>query len=195
MSLAARALALLLAAMFLVAAGYRVGVRNTDNYWNARQADTERAANTKFARNTEIGIDAATDAITEQRAQESRYADLAKRHAALRKRVPLVVASPKPTSQPDEPPAGQGSVPLPVGSELSGGAVWLWNSALVGHPDVPPGSCGADGALGEPDPSCARGTGLTVDDAWDNHTTNAQSCARDRARYERLKAYLRKINR
>jgi PAS domain-containing protein len=194
MSLPARALALLLAALFLVATGYRVGVRSTDNDWKARQAETERAANTKFVRNTEIGIEAATDAITEQRAQETRYADLAKRHAALRKRMPLVVAAPLPAPQPG-PIAAQGSVPLPAGPELSGGAVWLWNSALVGHPDVPPHSCGADGAIGDADPSCAQGAGLTVDDAWDNHTENAQSCARDRARYERLKAYLRKINR
>lgn len=194
MSLPARALALLLAALFLVATGYRVGVRNTDNDWKARQAETERAANSKFVRNTEIGIDAATDATTEQRAQETRYADLAKRHAALRKRVSLVVAAPQPAPLPGSP-AAQESVPLPAGPELSGVAVWMWNSSLVGHPDVPPSACGADAALGSTDPACAQGAGLTVDDAWDNHTTNAQSCARDRARYERLKAYLRKINR
>lgn len=194
MSRSARALALLLAALFLVATGYRVGVRNTDNDWKARQAEIERAVNTKFVRNTEIGIDAATDAITEQRAQETRYADLEKRHAALRKRVPLVVASPQPAPQ-SGPLAAQDGVPLPAGPELSGAAVWLWNSSLVGHPDVPPSACGVDAALGGADPSCAQGAGITVDDAWDNHTTNAQSCARDRARYERLKAYLRKINR
>jgi hypothetical protein len=191
-SLAVRALI----ALALLAVGFLAGQRTTDNAWKARQADADRAANTKFVRNVDIGIDAATAAITETRAQETRYADLQKRYDKLRKRgTPLVVVPSVQAPPPCEPGPAQGIAQPPAEPELSGAAVWMWNSALVGHPDVPPHSCGADGALGESDPSCARGTGLTVDDAWDNHTTNAQSCARDRARYDRLKAYLRKINR
>ena len=53
---------------------------------------------------------------------------------------------------------------------------------------LPAGACGAD----DPEsPACAAGSGFTVSDAWSNHTENAARCAEDRARYERLKDYLR----
>jgi hypothetical protein len=77
-------------------------------------------------------------------------------------------------------------VPVPV-AELSLGAVSLGNSALAGAP-VPSGACRLD------DPSqaaCAAGSGLQLDDAWRNHTVNAQLCAEDRARHERLIEFVR----
>jgi hypothetical protein len=65
---------------------------------------------------------------------------------------------------------------------VSIGAVWMWNSALDGR-DVPAGSCGAAAATPE---ACSAAAGLTVADAWDNHTVNAKQWAEDRLRCERL---------
>jgi hypothetical protein len=69
---------------------------------------------------------------------------------------------------------------------LTLGAVSLWNSALEGRL-VPAGACRtADPA----EQACAADAGLSVDDAWDNHATNAASCAADRARLAGLIDYL-----
>lgn len=79
-------------------------------------------------------------------------------------------------------------VPLPVPvAELSLGAVSLWNSALAGV-DVPAGACRLDDAT---EGACAAGAGLRLEDAWRNHALNAQLCAEDRARYERLIEFVR----
>lgn len=198
---------LALAAAAIAASAYHLGVKHTDNAWRADQLDVERAANATAVRNAELGIQAVAQADTDKQAQENRYADLEKRFKELRRRVPLVVASSK---RPVEPPpvAPAASVeaasaaapatvyertPEPAGHELSGAAVWMWNSALAGHPDVPPHSCGAAGAGGGADPACAQGTGLTVeDDAWPNQADNAQRAKRNLDRYERLRAFLLK---
>lgn len=193
MSLAARALGLLLAALALVAIGYRTGVHTTDNAWKARQADADRATNTKFIRDVEKGIEAAAVAGKEKKALEDRYDDLDRRFKRLRKTVPLVVAPPSPAAacaDDDEPPPGEQQLQR-AGPELSVGAVWMWNSALVGHADVPPHSCGADGADGGTDPACAAGAGIVLDEAWDNHAENAQRAARNKTSCERLMNFLR----
>lgn len=189
MSLAARALALLLVGLALVAGGYRTGVHTTDNAWKARQADAERAASTKFIRDVEKGIEATTKANAEKQAIKDRHDDLDRRYKLLRKTIPLVVAPP-PAEPGDEPPP-DAHQPVPVGPELSVGAVWMWNSALVGHADVPPHSCGTVGADGRADPACAAGAGIVLDEAWDNHAENAKRATRNKARGERLMNFLR----
>lgn len=80
-------------------------------------------------------------------------------------------------------------VALPdAGVELSLGAVRLWNGALT-NTDAPAGACGADGAPAE---ACAVGAGLGIEAAWDNHATNALSCAQDRQRLKHLIDYIEK---
>lgn len=90
-----------------------------------------------------------------------------------------------------DPAAAEGEpqlvvVPVPV-AELSLGAVSLWNSALAGR-DVPAGACRLDDASGA---ACAARAGVSLDEAWANHAVNAQLCADDRARYERLIEFVR----
>jgi len=62
----------------------------------------------------------------------------------------------------------------------------MWNSALAGT-DVPARSCSTADAS---KPSCAAGTAISLADAWHNHARNAQSCAEDRLRYQRLIDFL-----
>ena len=66
--------------------------------------------------------------------------------------------------------------------ELTLGAVSVWNSALAGA-DVPAGACGSAGA---PDDACSAGAGIGIEEVWANHVTNAEACAVDRRRYQRL---------
>ena len=64
----------------------------------------------------------------------------------------------------------------------------MWNSALAGA-DQPVGACGiAD----QSEQACATDTGLTLQDAWDNHTRNARLCAEDRQRHQHLIDFIRK---
>lgn len=69
-------------------------------------------------------------------------------------------------------------------------AVRMWNGALTGT-DVPAGACGPAGATEGADAACSESSGLTLDDAWANHATNAKSCADDRRRYQYLIDYLK----
>jgi hypothetical protein len=68
---------------------------------------------------------------------------------------------------------------------LSLGAVWLWNAALTGQA-APAGACSIDAATGQASAACAGTSGISLDAAWDNHTTNAATCALDRANHQRL---------
>jgi len=210
MTLAWRLFAIVLVAVSVLAGGYRWGAVATNNRHQAEQLQAERAANAKYVRQVEHGIDAAAQAITERREMEDRYADLDKQHAALRRKVPLLVRAAAATQQAMAPaaPAAAASqsvpgatdpateapwvfaLPVPEPIELSGAAVWLWNSALAGTSDVPPDSCRAAGAAGGAAAACALGTGLTVDDAWDNQAENAKRAARNKARHERLIRFL-----
>ena len=87
------------------------------------------------------------------------------------------------TTGPDErsaPAAAGDSSPV-----LTLAAVRMWNGALTGA-DQAAGACGPAGATEGSDAACAQGSGLTLDDAWANHAANAQACAADRQRYQRL---------
>lgn len=188
---------LLLCAVVLGAAFY-AGAKHERAAWQAAETQKVRDAHEKYEQEVKRGNEAAGHFLEELSEKENRYAELEKKFAELRARVPLVVPAPA-ASGPQATGAGPGpqpdlAAPAPAGPsinvflrpELSLGAVWMWNSALAGA-DVPAGACGADAQTVE---ACAAGSGLTTADAWDNHTANAKSCAADRLRLERLIDYL-----
>lgn len=183
--------------LLVALAAFWAGDRHRDRAWLAKQADVERQAHAKYEVEVKRGVAAAGDYLADLKDQENRYEELEKKFSALRARVPLLVP---PAAAPAAQAAGAGSEPrvdppgivapginVVIRPELSLGAVWMWNSALQGR-DEPAGACGADAATAE---ACAAASGLTTADAWDNHQTNAQSCAADRLRYQRLIDYLK----
>ena len=191
MSLAARALI----ALALVGAGYWWGHTATDNAWAARQARQERATAQALAQEARRADQAAALYLTEHLDQETRYAELDSQYRALRKRTPLLVpaaaalrtgaCASAPAPQPTGPPAADPG----AGPGLTLAAVRMWNGALAGA-DAPAGACGAAGTAPGADAACAQDSGLTLDDAWDNHRANAKSCLEDRRRYQALIDFL-----
>jgi hypothetical protein len=103
--------------------------------------------------------------------------------ACNRDRLPNAVGAASQRAGADAgPPGEEHSGAEPGSGRLSRAAVWMWNSALAGI-DTPAGACGLADTSSQ---ACAVDSGLTVDDAWDNHTLNAKSCAADRLRYRAL---------
>ena len=189
----------LLAAVF--GSGYWRGDVARDNAWLASNAKAERAAAKKYQAEVERGDQAVADLGSFARAQTTRFTELTGAFNDLRrKRIPLVVsvgaARPAGAACPGAPDGGGPADVRSAGGDagaggaepvLSAGAVWMWNSALAGT-DQPVGACG----LAEPAaPACAVATTLTVDDAWDNHTVNAQQCAEDRLKHLNLINFLK----
>lgn len=76
---------------------------------------------------------------------------------------------------------------------LTLGAVWLWNAALTGQASGAAGACRVDAATGQASAACSDSSGLDIDAALANHTANAQACAADRARHQRLIDYLNSL--
>lgn len=199
MSAAARALIALVLLLLTAAGSYWAGDHNRNNAWLADQAKAERDAHDEYQAEVERGNAAAGSFLEALADQEDRYAQLENTFEALRKRIPLLVppgaapaaqaaaAGPDSCVNPSGAPAQVDGVA--VQPELSLGAVWMWNSALAGA-DVPSGACGADAATAEAGAACAQGAGITLEDAWENHTLNARSCAADRLRHQRLIDYL-----
>lgn len=187
-----RALVALVLLLLAAGAGYWAGDHQRDNAWKAKEVQVVRDAHQKYEAEVQRGQQAAGHFLNELGEQETRYAELEGKFEALRKRVPLLV--PPTAGEAPAPAAGSAAPSAPaapcinfvVRPQLSLAAVWMWNSALAGA-DVPAGACGADAASAE---ACAVGSGLSVTDAWDNHTLNAKSCAADRLRLERLIDYL-----
>jgi hypothetical protein len=132
-------------------------------------------------------------------ALQTNYLNLEGPSHELRRRVSLVLPAAVPTCNRDRVPDAVGSTSQRAGTgadapgeehgsaepgsgRLSRAAVWMWNSALAGA-DTPAGTCGLADTSSQ---ACAVDSGLTVDDAWDNHTLNAKSCAADRLRFRAL---------
>lgn len=191
-----RILAAVLAALALMGGGYRWGVSATNNKHAAEQLKTEKKTITDLRAEVARG-DAAVTALQGDRAtllnsymnlQEAFNASL-KRHPVVVRRSGAPVGAPSMAATqpgPGEPADAQAcadSAPVD-GTELvlSNNAVWVWNSALVGA-DRPAGACGL---AGESEEACAAESGATLEDAWRNHTINAQLCAEDRLNHQRL---------
>lgn len=207
MNVAARALALVLASVALVGAGYRWGATATDNKHAATAAKAIEDARAEFEGEIQRGNAAVTALQTERNTLFNSYMGLQEAFNGHLKRYPIVVRSSRapgaapgvapaapaaePGAQPGEP--AQGCAPPDVqpvvGHELvlSNSAVWMWNSALAGA-DQPAGACG----LADPtEEACAAESGATLEDAWRNHAINAQLCAEDRLNHQRLIDYIR----
>ena len=142
-------------------------------------------AHQQYVDEVEKSQQAAAMYLEEHADQEDRYAVLEDKFNRLEKLgVPLLA---QPAGQPQASPGPQASAPpmcinYVVRPQLSLGAVWMWNSALEGR-DVPAGTCGAAEATPQ---ACSAAAGLTVADAWRNHTVNAKQWAEDRLTCERL---------
>ena len=186
----------------LLVSSFVAGDNYRDNAWLAMQATAERAANKKYVAEVERGNTASGAFIVESQALQSNFENLTEKFNGLTKRVPLVVAGvgstcaagassvepvphqkqlARPKTLDDSQRAGDG------GPVLTAGAVWMWNSALAGT-DKPAGACGA---LDTSPAACAAATSLTIADAFDNHTFNAQLCAEDRLAHNRLIDFLK----
>ncbi|MFT4243545.1 MAG: hypothetical protein QM569_14830 [Acidovorax sp.] len=194
--MAARLLSALLLALALVAGGYWWGRTATDNAWAARQAKAADKARIELDQANERADQAAANYLTEHLDQEDRYAVLESKYCELGRRVPLVVYRPVPAvaacgseARPAVERAANGD-PGAGGPALTLAAVRMWNGALTAT-DAPAGACGLAGAPEGADAACAEDSGLTLQDAWDNHAANAKSCAQDRQRYRALIDHLK----
>jgi hypothetical protein len=189
--MAARALAVLLAVAALVGGGYFWGDSARDNAWKAKEA--QRIQDEKDAQEAEIRRgEKASGALQAELLQKSIDNDqLQGAFNAYKRKHPILAVAPSVAVAPD---VGASATSLagaqPAGSgepSLSRGAVWMWNSALLGH-DAPAGSCGlADTSEG----ACAADAGISLQDAWDNQALNAKTCAEDRLRHQRLIDFLK----
>lgn len=189
-------------AFALLATAFNAGRLEERATWQSREA--QRAAT--FAKELQAefkrGSEASTVLQKDLQALQTSYSTLEGQHRELRTRVPLVLPAPvRPVradgralgapdgaGQPGQDAGAPGEALLPdvAGDRLSRGAVWMWNSALAGA-DVPADTCGIADTSSE---ACAADSGLTVDDAWDNHHINAKSCAADRIRHAALIEFL-----
>jgi hypothetical protein len=183
-----------------VAGGYWAGDHNRNNAWLATQAVQQRAANKALQDEAARSQAAQQKYITSSTALQNSYATLESKFNELTLRGPIVVfrdrrgginavgglAGPVATGASDQAavlPAGAGlagTADAAVG--LSLGAVWMWNSALLGS-DTAAGACSAADTASA---ACAVDSGLGLADAWANHFENARSCAADRLRQQQL---------
>ncbi|OGB58417.1 MAG: hypothetical protein A2503_10040 [Burkholderiales bacterium RIFOXYD12_FULL_59_19] len=188
-----------------IAFGFYSGYQYSDNAWQARQAQQARAQALAVQAEQLRSQKAARQAIDEQLALQKSYSDLKEKFDAFTNRGPLVVwhdgvraacatgvvpgGAVAPGRQPEtQTNGGPAAVADDAGAavSLSAGSVWLWNSALVGA-DTPAGACGAADPT---NPACALDAGVSIAAAWANHTANAQACASDRLRHQRLIDYI-----
>ncbi|CAN7564303.1 hypothetical protein [Acidovorax sp. LjRoot117] len=196
--MASRLLIALLTGLGLVSGGYWWGHTATNNARDAQQAKADQKARTALDNETARADQAAASYLQEHLDQEDRYAALNATYQDLRRRAPLVVPGPvvdvtrSDAPGPEAPGPDQrhaAAAPVDGGPVLTLAAVRMWNGALTGT-DQAAGACGPAGASEGADAACAQGSGLTLDDAWANHTANAQACAADRQRYQHLIDFL-----
>lgn len=182
------------------------GYQYSDNAWQARQAKQVKAQALADQAEQVRSDKAARQVIDERLALEKSYADLKEKFDAFTSRGPLVVwrngasavcdtgavpggvpsGAVAPGQPPGHGPAGSSSPDAGAAISLSAGAIWMWNSALTGT-DTPAGACGAADPTS---PACAADAGVSIAAAWANHTANAQACASDRLRHQRLIDYI-----
>jgi len=189
-SMAARALAAILAAAAVLAAGYFWGDAARDNAWQAKEAKRLKAEGD--ARESELRrSDKASGELQAQLlAQQIRSDQLQGAFNAYKRQHPILArpATAAVATAPAGSSSGKPQPPPVVGGDpaLSLGAVWMWNSALAGQ-DAPVGACGlADTS----EAACAADSGVSLTAAWDNQALNARLCAEDRLRHQRLIDYI-----
>jgi hypothetical protein len=187
---AARLLAILLAAAALVTGGYFWGDGARDNAWKAKDAQRIQAEHEAQESERRRGEKASGELQAQLLQQAIDNDKLQGAFNAYKRKYRILAAAPAPQSAPGaaDAPAAVAAQPGSPGSEpgLSLGAVWMWNSALLGR-DAPAGACGlADTSEG----ACAADAGVSLQDAWDNQALNARTCAEDRLRQQRLIDFL-----
>ena len=192
------------AALVLVAAvggAFVAGDHYRNNAWLAKQATAERTAKKDYEAEVARGNKATTDLVTAQRQHAANYKKFERQFNDLRQRSPLVAfsgggsdcgAGPSPSTLPLPAPGQAGADGLRAAGapSLTAGAVWMWNTALAGT-DQPLGACGAASTTTT---ACAAATPLTLNDAWDNHSTNAEICAANRLAHQQLIDFLTRPN-
>ncbi|MCM2340459.1 hypothetical protein [Rhodoferax sp.] len=194
----------LIAAALAGALSFYGGFQYSDNAWQARQAKQVQAQAQALQAEVQRSHEAATKSIQEQLALQKSYTVLKEKFDVFSNRGPLVVLRnsagavcpagvlPGGAVADEHPGDSQGSGPAGGGDSagaavsLTAGAVWMWNSALAGT-DAPAGACGAADPTS---PACAVDAGVSIAAAWANHTANAQACAADRLRHQRLIDYV-----
>lgn len=198
-------LAGILALLGAMGAGYWAGDHQRNNAWLAKQAAVERKAHEAYQAEVARSNLAAQNFVAEYGSMQTNFSNLEGKFHDVLKRVPLVLykqraperqqpgtATPglrgQLDAQPDLAAADAPAEPAGLAGSLrlSLGAVWLWNSALTGA-DTPAGACNAADPTAA---ACALDAGLALDAAWENHVLNAQSCALDRLRHQRLIDYI-----
>jgi hypothetical protein len=199
LSASTRVLALLILGLALLAGGYRWGSTAADNQHAATQLKKERAAATQFQQEVQRGQTASLVHQAEARELNASYSQLQEVFNDYKKRYPLLVrraATPGTAVAPatTATPGATGCINLvavpdtaaDADTQLSAGAVWMWNSALTGA-NAPLGACSlAD----QSEPACAVEAGVTLADAWANHAENARLCAQDRLAHQHLIDYI-----
>jgi hypothetical protein len=192
MSLAYKLLALVAVVLALVGGGYRWGAHATDNAWQAKEAKRLQDEKTARAAEQRRG-EKASGELQAQLLQQAITNDQLQGAFNAYKRVhpilftPVAVGRIAPGAGVPAAPAGSFELPARLVPVLTYGAVWMWNSALVGR-DAPAGACGlADTS----EAACAADAGVSLEDAWDNQALNARICAEDRTRHQRLIDFLK----
>lgn len=212
-AIAALAAAAMVAAV--AAYSYRAGHQAAANSADARETKAALARTRAALAATQAALQQRAAQIAADDAGAVRLATTTKAQAAAAQAItrriahaPLLVPQfcPDPSefvrrgsSPPEALASGAPAVPLgvlpaadPAGGSLTRAAVGLWNAALfVGEPGAP--ELGADpcATADAASPACSPGiaasaSGLSLTDAWANHTTNAALCAADRARFAEL---------
>ncbi len=200
----------------LSAGSYWAGDHHRNNAWLAKQVTEADANKKALDDEIERSRKAAETHLAEQQQLMKSYSTLEDKFNAVIQRGPLVVyraaaaasgvvssgasggASFVDAGNADKSEKSAGDGPGLAGTERSGaadlgadlglslGAVWVWNSALIGS-DSPIGGCGATDTTGQ---TCAADSGISIEAAWQNHIDNAKSCAIDRLRHQRLIDYI-----
>lgn len=188
----------------LFATGYLTGMENGKQ--DGIKAEADRQAAVTRALRQEIARGQAAEANLSGRltALDANYTQLQGAYDALRQRFPLVVrpavrtvgaercagGAPGGADGPNGGVAPDGQEQPAAGGaddHVSGLAVRVWNAALAGS-DLDAGACGPDDSAAH---ACAADSGVSLDDAWRNHITNAKLCSIDRERYQALIDFLR----
>lgn len=208
---AMRALVVVLAALGAFGGGWWAGARAQRHADAAERLAQAQAAAEALRRETARADAAVARFVKEQREQEGRYAEMDAKYRALKRSAPLVVgavacndagsvgahagatgdaAGGVPDGASTRAAVAPGLGAGAGGLELSLAAVRMWNGALAGR-DLPAGACGAADDAAGAGAACAEGSGIGLDDAWDNHALNARRCAQDRQQLRALIGLLR----